>query len=431
MISNALTLDDARRRDADDELAPFRERFLFEDPVPGRPRLIYLDGNSLGRLPVQTAFTLQAAVSEQWGRRLVRAWGEQWIDAPTRAGEAVAQLIGAAPGQVIVCDSTSVNLFKLASAALALRPQRGVIVSDALNFPSDLYILQGLLEGRPGPTMLRLAQPEAGSGGMLPNLHALASAIDEHTALVSLSHVAFKSGALYDAAAVTRMAHNAGALVLWDLSHSAGVVPVELDAWDVDFAVGCTYKYLNGGPGAPAYLYVNRRLQSEAASPIRGWFGEAQPFRFDLEYHPAPGVLRFLTGTPPILSLLALEPGLAIVNEAGVEALRRKSLAQTAYLIALFDELLAPLGFTLGTPREPHLRGSHVTLRHPEGYRINRALIADLAVLPDFREPDNIRLGVAPLYTSYEDLYEAVQRIAQAVEDGLYRRFSGERQAVT
>jgi kynureninase len=442
MVLPSLTQDDALQRDAQDELAAFRERFYFEEAPPGSPCLIYLDGNSLGRLPLQTALAMEEVISNQWGRQLIRSWGQHWLAAPVRAGEAIAGLVGAAPGQVIVCDSTSINLYKLAMAALALRPGCSAIVSDQLNFPSDLYILQGCLEttfagraSQPGSSQslpeLRLAPPAPGSGGSLPDLDALLAAIDEQVALVSLSQVAFKSGYLYDVAEITRQAHAAGALVLWDLSHSAGALPIELDAWDVDFAVGCTYKYLNGGPGAPAFLYVNRRLQDSAVSPIRGWFGQDQPFRFDLQYTPAPGIQRFQTGTPPVLSLLALEQGLAILPEAGLERIRRKSLAQTSYLIELFDARLRPLGFELGTPRDPAQRGSHVSLRHPEGYRINRALIEELAVLPDFREPDNLRLGIAPLYTSFLDIWEAVGRIAQVVEERRYLNYPETRLSVT
>jgi kynureninase len=259
----------------------------------------------------------------------------------------------------------------------------------------------------------------------------LLGAIDERTALVTLSHVSFKSGYLHDAASVTARAREAGALVLWDLSHSVGAVPVELDRWGADLAVGCTYKYLNGGPGAPAFLYVRRDLQARMLSPIWGWFGQRAPFAFDLEYEPAAGVARFLAGTPPILSLLALESALDPVLEAGPERIRRKSVRLTSYLIDLADTVLAPLGFTLGSPRDPARRGSHVSIRHADGYRINRALIEEMGVLPDFREPDNIRLGLPPLYTSFADVWHAVERIRRAVEEGRHLRYSAERLSVT
>lgn len=413
----------ARQLDAGDQLASFREQFAIQDP-----ELIYLDGNSLGRLPRRTAEHLQEVASQAWGQELIRGWNAGWYQAPERVGEKIARLIGAGPGQVLVSDSTSVNLFKLAMAALELRPGRRGIVSDALNFPSDLYVLQGcarLLGDRH-----RLSFTPS-TDGITPDLPALLAAIDGGTALVALSHVTFKSGYLYEAAAVTEQAHRAGALVLWDLSHSAGAVPIELDRWGVDLAVGCTYKYLNGGPGAPAFLYVRRELQEEMRSPISAWFGQHKPFAFELEYRPAGGINRFQAGTPPILSLLAIEPALELTWEAGIERLRQKSMALSAYLIYLADRRLAPLGFTLGTPRDPQRRGSHVSLRHPEGYRINRALIEELQVLPDFREPDNLRLGLAPLYTTFSEVWEAVERLRMVVEEKRYQRYPQERLEVT
>ncbi len=248
---------------------------------------------------------------------------------------------------------------------------------------------------------------------------------------MTLSHVCFKSGYLYDALAVTERAHEAGALVLWDLSHSVGAAPVDLDRCGVDLAIGCTYKYLNGGPGSPAFLYVSRDLQEAASSPIWGWHGQRSPFAFDLGYEPLEGVGRFLTGTPPVLSLLAMEAALDLTLEAGMDRIRAKSVQLTSYLIHLVDAVLGPLGFTLGTPRDPGRRGSHVSIRHPEGYRINRALIEEMQVLPDFREPDNIRLGLAPLYTSFAEVWEAVDRIRLTVEEKRYERYSTTRQTVT
>jgi len=297
-----------------------------------------------------------------------------------------------------------------------------------LNFPSDLYILQGCVRLLGDCHHLHLV-PSA--DGITVDQQTLFDAMDERTALVTLSHVTFKSGFLYDAAAVTERAHQVGALVLWDLSHSVGAVPVELDRWGVDLAVGCTYKYLNGGPGAPAFLYVRRDLQEEALSPIWGWFGQRSPFDFDLEYEATEGVGRFLVGTPPILSLLAMESALDLLLEAGLERIRRKSVRLTSYLVYLVDTVLAPLGFVLGSPRDPARRGSHVSIRHPEGYRINRALIEEMGVLPDFREPDNIRLGLVPLYTSFAEVWEAVDRIRQVVEEERYLRHPAERLPVT
>jgi kynureninase len=413
----------AHELDAADELAPFRHEFVLAEPD-----LIYVDGNSLGRLPHRTVGRLASLVEEEWGRDLIRSWGKGWFDAPQRLGDRIGQIIGAAPGQVVVSDSTSVNLFKLVMAALALRPGRDRIVSDVLNFPSDLYVVQGCVDLMGNRHRLELV-PSA--DGIHVDAEALYDAIDERTALVTLSHVVFKSGFLYDAAAITERAHGAGALVLWDLSHSAGVVPVELDRWGVDLAVGCTYKYLNGGPGAPAYLYVDHNLQTEARSPIWAWFGQQAPFEFDLNYQPQEGVARFLAGTPPVLSLLALEPALDLVLEAGIHRLRQKSERLTAYLVDLADAVLSPLGFSLGSPRDPARRGSHVSLRHPEGYRINRALIEEMKVLPDFREPDNIRLGLAPLYTTYAEVWEAVDRLRRVVEEGKHLSYPTARLQVT
>ena len=417
------TLACAHQLDAEDELARFRERFVIDDP-----ELVYLDGNSLGRLPRQAIDRVREVVEEEWGSDLIRGWNRGWYEAPRRVGEKVGQLVGAGPGQVLVCDSTSVNLYKLVMAALDLRPDRTHIVSDTMNFPSDLYILQGCVEQLGGRHQLELVPAE---DDVRVDHESLMDAIDEKTALVTLSHVTFKSGFLYDAAAVTARAHEAGALVLWDLSHSVGAVPVELDAWGADLAIGCTYKYLNGGPGAPAFLYVREGVQERARSPIWGWFGQREPFAFDLEYTPATGIGRFQVGTPPILSLLAMESALDPLLEAGIERIREKSVLLTEYLVALFDEILAPLGFTLGSPREATRRGSHVSIRHPEGYRINRALIEEMKVLPDFREPDNIRLGLSPLTTRFVDVWKAVDRIRAVVEDERYTEYSSERRTVT
>jgi len=409
--------------DADDKLASFRERFVIAEP-----ELIYLDGNSLGRLPIHTAERLDNLVRQGWGKGLIRGWNADWFHAPRRVGEKIARLIGANEGQVIVSDTTSINLFKLVIPALQAQPERFRIISDTLNFPSDVYILQScihLLEKRHHLALIPSADD------IRVDMQALYDAIDENTALVSLSHVAFKSGYLYDAQEITRRAHQVGALVLWDLSHSVGAVPIDLDGWQVDLAVGCTYKYLNGGPGSPAFLYVCKELQEKMRSPIWGWFGQQHPFDFDLDYNPVEGIERFLVSSPPILSTLAMEASLDLILDAGLEPIRNKSMRMTSYLIYLFDQILAPLGFTLGTPRQPEQRGSHVSIRHPEGYRINRALIEELALIPDFRQPNNIRLGLAPLYTSYAEIWEGVDRIRRALVEERYQHFSKDRLAVT
>ncbi|MGH7810012.1 MAG: kynureninase, partial [Candidatus Binatia bacterium] len=389
----------ARQLDQQDPLASYRDQFVVADPD-----LIYLDGNSLGRMPKAIIERLQKAVEQEWGADLIRGWHKGWWEAPARIGEKIASALGAAEGQVIVSDQTSLNLYKLATAALTLRPDRKRIVTDTFNFPSDLYILQGivkLLDNR--HEIIRIG---AQDDDITPDLAALESAVNEDTALVTLSHVAFKSGYLYDMQRVTELAHHKGALVLWDLSHSVGAVPIELDKCDVDFAIGCTYKYLNGGPGAPAFLYVNNKLQKDALSPIWGWWGQSNPFAFDLDYTPAPGVQRFLAGTAPMLSMIALETALDPLLDAGMTRLRAKSIQLTQYAIDLTDSILSPLGFTLGSPRDPNLRGSHISIRRPYSYRVDRALIAEMNVIPDFREPDNIRLGFAPLYISFTDIWE-------------------------
>ena len=416
--------DYALSLDSSDPLAEYRQKFVISDPD-----LIYLDGNSLGRLPKATAERMRQVIEQEWGADLVRGWNQDWWHAPVRIGEKIAGLVGAAPGQVIVCDSVSIDLFKLASAALSLRPERTRIITDTLNFPSDLYILQGLVDLLGGRHVLVCI----GSQGddITPDLAALEAAIDESTALVTLSHVLFKSGYLYNIAAITELAHRKGALALWDLSHSVGAVPIELDACNVDFAIGCTYKYLNGGPGSQAFLYVRRELQEQVTSPIWGWWGQDSPFEFGLDYTPAPGIAHFLSGSQGILAMLAMETSLDPILEAGMARIRDKSVRLTEYLICLYDALLAPLGFSLGSPRDPDLRGSHVSIRHPEGYRINRALIVEMNLIPDFRDPDNLRLGLAPLYTTFEEVWEGINRIRQVVEEKRYEKYPSQRLTVT
>jgi kynureninase len=411
---NSFTLVDARRLDATDPLTSFRERFVIADPD-----LIYLDGNSLGRLPRAAVPRLEEVVRQEWGDRLVRGWGEGWFEASARVGDKIARLIGAAEGEVILADSTSVNLFKLAAAALAARPGRRTILTDDLNFPSDLYVLRGVAEWARADHRVRLIPSADGIHGPA---EAIAATVDDDTALVALSHTVFKSGYVYDMAAVTAAAQRAGALMLWDLSHSAGSVGVDLNGAAADLAVGCTYKYLNGGPGAPAFLYVRRDLQEALVNPISGWIGRRDPFDFALDYAPAAGIRRFLTGTPPILSLSAVEPGIDLLLEAGMDRVRERSVRLSEYLIALWQAYLAPLGFRLNSPRDPARRGSHISLGHDEGLRVNLALIREMKVLPDFRRPDNIRLGIAPLYNTFADLYTAVERLRAVVTDRLYER---------
>ena len=410
--------------DRTDPLAPLREQFVITDPT-----VVYFDGNSLGRLPKQTINHLQHVINAEWGDGLIRGWGRGWYEAPQRVGDKIGALLGAAAGQVIACDSTSVNLYKAVMAALAARPGRHAIVSDALNFPSDLYVIQGAIAQYGNVHTLSLVPSH--DAELTVDLADVEAAITTDTAVVLLSHVTFKSGYIYDMQRITAAAHARGALVIWDLSHSAGAVPMQLDAWDVDFAIGCCYKFLNGGPGAPAFIYVNARLQDSVVSPIWGWFGQKSPFAFDLQYDPAAGIDRFLAGTPPMLALSAVESSLDMLVPVGMDAIRAKSIALTEYMIALFDAHLADLGFTLGSPRDATIRGSHVSIRHPMGYQINQALIAEQNVIPDFREPDNLRLGLSPLTTSFCEIWDGVDRIATTVRTELHIKYPAARKAVT
>jgi kynureninase len=399
----ALTREQAAALDAADPLAGFRERFVIT-----RPELIYLDGNSLGRLP-RAGRERAAGVLDEWSDRLVSGWDE-WIDMPTRVGDLLAEgVLGARPGEVIVSDSTTVNLFKLCSAALdAYRlSAQGAVVTDGDNFPTDRYVLEGLAEQR-GLTLRMIDRPED-----------LESALGDGTvALVVLSHVNYRTGALADMRDLTDVARRYDAHVVWDLCHSAGALPVDLRENGVELAVGCTYKYLNGGPGAPAFLYAAEEVQPRLRSPIQGWFGQRDQFDMDRSYDPVDGIGRFMAGTPGIAGLAAVEEGVRLTAEAGIGPLREKSVAQCELIVALHDAWLAPLGFELGSPREADLRGSHVALRHPEAWPICRALIERADVIPDFRGPDTIRLGVAPLYTRYVDVWDALDRLRGLVERG-------------
>lgn len=395
----------ARELDQQDLLANYRDRFIIHDSSE-----IYLDGNSLGRMPkVTSSDTLGRQMETAWGHRLINSWNDSWYDLPERLGAKIARVIGAKPHEVVVCDSTSVNLYKLAHAAMTFQAakNRHEIVSDTHNFPSDLYVLGAL-----GPIVDQ-------------------SKLSDDTALVSLSHVDFKTGALSDLEAITSAAHQAGALTLWDLSHSVGALPINLNDCQVDLAVGCCYKYLNGGPGAPAFLFVREDLQDQLLSPIQGWFGHLNPFGFATEFKPAKGMRRFLAGTPPILSMAAIEPGVDLILEAGIKPLREKSVAQTEFLIERFDRCLAPLGLQLHTPRNPSERGSHVSLGHPHAWQITQALIKHHKVIPDFRHPDSIRFGVTPLYTTFEEIARAMETLRQILTTKEYQHFPEARMGIT
>ncbi len=414
----------ALQLDYQDKLASFKEAFVTPDPS-----LIYFDGNSLGIMPKAAQQKSRQVVDEQWGKDLIRGWNKGWWDAPSRVGDKIGQIIGAAAGQVLVNDTVSLNLYKLTMAALAYHPERKRIITDTMNFPSDLYILQGCVQTL--GNRHEIVRIDSNDGGITPDLAALESTINEDTALVTLSHVLFKSSYLYDMKRITELAHAKGALVLWDLSHSVGSVPVTLDDCKADFAIGCTYKYLNGGPGSPAFLYVNKNIQEKITSPIWGWWGQKNPFDFGLEYEPAPGAQRFLVGTQPMISLLTMEAALEPTLQAGMDALREKSILITDYASFLTESWLVPFGFSLGSPLDSAIRGSHISIRHTEGYRINRALIEEMNVIPDFRAPDNLRLGFAPLYLSFADVWEGFDRIRRVMEEKLYEKYPKQKLAVT
>lgn len=409
-----MTRDDCEALDRRDPLAAHRDAFALPDGV------IYLDGNSLGALPRATAARLRQVIEDEWGERLIRAWNDAgWIEAPRRVGAKIAKLIGAAPHEVVCADSTSINLFKVLAAALKLqseRPQvsmreRRVIVSERGNFPTDLYIAQGLAEWLGGRYELRLVE-----------FNEVTAAIDESVVAVMLTHVNYRTGAKHSLTSVTYRAQQAGALAIWDLAHSVGAVPVDLNAAHVDFAVGCGYKYLNGGPGAPAFLYVaDRHLKALAGQrfvqPLAGWLGHRAPFDFAPDYEPARSIDRFCVGTPSILALAALECGVDTVLAAGIDALRAKSVQLTELFMRLVEERCAGFGLRLVTPRDAGYRGSQVSLAHANAWPIMQALIAR-GVIGDFRAPDILRFGFAPLYLRFVDVWDAVEALREVLTSG-------------
>ena len=433
-----ISRDDCARRDAQDPLAPLREQFMLPEGV------IYVDGNSLGALPRATPARVAAAVQQAWGDGLIRSWNDAgWITLPQRVGDRIGALVGAKPGECVAADSTSVNLFKVLSAASRIvkadAPARRVIVSERQNFPTDLYIAEGLC--RELGWSLELLEPAA-------ILERLADGRGADVAIVMLTQVNYRTGALHDMAAMTALAHAAGALAVWDLAHSAGALPVDLNAANADFAIGCGYKFLNGGPGAPAFVWVHPRHAGRFWQPLSGWMGHASPFTFQPHYEPAQGVGRFLCGTPAVLSLTALECGVDTLHAAealgGMAALRAKSIALTETFIALVDERCASFGFACASPRDARARGSQVSLvrESGDGYAIVQALIAR-GVIGDFRAgttadadgpalPDILRFGFTPLYLRFVDVYDAVDHLVQVMQAGEYReaRFN-KRSAVT
>jgi kynureninase len=395
-------LHDVRRMDAQDTLAHFRDRFAL--PVG----MIYLDGNSLGALPRATAARIADTVEREWGRGLIGSWNEaDWIGAPQRIGGKIAGLIGAKAHEIVVADSTSVNLFKLLHAALGARPGRRAILTEPGNFPTDLYVAQGVAAMLPGASVRTVPRDQ------------IVEAIDEDVAVVMLTHVHYKTGAMFDMAEMTRVAQAKGALMLWDLSHSAGAVPVDLNAAGADLAIGCGYKYLNGGPGAPAFLFVAERHHSELRSPLTGWMGHAAPFDFGDDYAAGAGVSRFLCGTPPVIGMAALEVGVDLMLEADARALFAKSRGLCDLFVELVETQCAGLGLTLASPRDAMARGSHVSFAHDHGYPVMRALIAR-GVVGDFRAPDILRFGFTPLYVGYEDVWRAVEVLRDVLTSGAW-----------
>jgi kynureninase len=402
-LTATLSRDAAAELDASDPLRAFRDRFVID------PDVVYLDGNSLGCLPRSTVARLERLVA-QWGERGVRAWDEGWLELPLEVGDRLGEaVLGAAPGQTVIGDSTTVCFYKLVSAALDARPGRTQIVTDVGNFPTDRYVLEGLARAR-GIEIVWLDGE--------PHPDDVAARLGPDTALVTFSHVSYRSAHIADMAQINKMADDAGALMLWDLSHSAGSVHLSLDGDHAPLAVGCTYKYLNGGPGAPAYMYVSRELQSELRQPIWGWLGRRDPFEMAPGYEVAEGMRGFLSGTPPILALSAVDEGVRLVAEAGIDAIQAKGVALAELAIALADARLAERGVSMASPRDPANRGAHVALAHPQARELCARLI-DAGVIPDFRRPDVIRFGLSPLTTRFVDVWDGIDALGRAVNDFL------------
>ena len=402
----------ARRADRSDGLAHFRSRF-----VPSDGLVAYFDGNSLGRPTSASVERVRGFLEQGWAGRLIRGWDEEWMELPFTIGDRIARAtLGAASGQTVIGDSTTVLLYKLARAAVDAprgSGRRTEIVLDTDNFPTDRYVLDGVAAER-GLTLRWIEVDPA--AGVSPE--QVAAAVGERTALVVLSHVAYRSGFLADAPAITRIAHDAGALVLWDLCHSVGSVPIELDAWGVDLAVGCTYKYLNGGPGSPAFAYVREDLQGVLRQPIHGWMGSANVFGMGPRYAAADGVRGFVSGTPSILGMLAMQDTLEMIEDRGIDAIRAKSLALTDFAIELIDEWLAPLGARLVSPREAARRGGHVTVQHA-AMREVAGTLWERGVIPDYRDPGGLRIGLSPLSTSFQETYDGMAAVRDALRQHL------------
>lgn len=421
--------DTAVRLDQADPLAAFRDRFLITDSD-----VCYLDGNSLGRLPLDTEGVVTAFLRDGWGAKVVEGWSE-WIDLAETVGEVVGRAaLGAAPGQVLVADTTSLNFYRACRAALAARPERRTIVTDRANFPTDRYLLEGIA-AELGMTLIfiddEITETTAGREHELVTPERLLPYLSDDVALVTLSVVAYRSGALHDVAALTALAREHGALAVWDASHAVGCVDLQFDRDDVDLAVGCTYKYGNSGPGAPAWLYVRRELQDRLDMPINGWFAQRDQFAMGQGFQRADGMRGFQIASPSVIGLLCVRTAFSMIAEAGIERIHAKARAGTAMMVDLHDEWLAPLGFTLLTPRDPALRGGHITLHHPDAAAIARGLRADCKVVPDYREPRGIRLAMSPLPTTYVEVHDGFERLRDFAASGEYRRHTAATSTVT
>lgn len=391
--------------DAADPLSRFRDQFLIPEGM------IYLDGNSLGAMPRAAPARAGDVVTREWGADLIKSWNSAgWFDLPVKLGDKLASLIGADAGEVLVCDSTSQNLFKVLSVAVSMRPDRSVLILEGSNFPTNNYIAQGVAAATGGRVQVRFCE----KGEIL-------AAIDEHTVAVAITHVHFKTGHIHDMAAISARAHELGALAIWDLCHSAGAMPVDLNGCEVDFAVGCTYKYLNGGPGSPAFLFAAKRHQGMGVQPVTGWWGHAAPFAFDRDYRPQSDIRQFLIGTQPIVSMSLVETGLDIHLAADMNEIRAKSMALTDLFVRLVEARCGSYGFKLDSPRLAEDRGSQVSFAHVDGYPIMRALIA-AGVVGDFRAPDTVRFGFAPLYVRYIDIWDAVERLVKIMDEDVWKR---------
>jgi kynureninase len=401
-----VTRAEAEALDAVDALGSYRDRFVIADDS------IYLDGNSLGRLPKASVERIRQVVEDDWGNHLIRSWTDRWIDLPSRIGDLIGTaLLGTSTDEVIVGDSTTVALYKVISACLDARPDRRTILIEAANFPTDRYIVESLAAQR--NLDIRWLE-ETGVDGV--SAADVAAALDPTVAVAVLSHVDYRSAAILDLAAITATVHEVGALMVWDLCHSVGCLPIDLESDGVDAAVGCTYKYLNGGPGAPAFTYVRRDRQGELKQPIWGWWSRQEMFDMAQGYQPHAGMKAWLTGTPGVVSLAAVEPGVAMIAEAGIPAIRSKSMALTDFAVSVYDEELAPRGFGLASPRDASRRGSHITVSHPQAKALTLQLV-ERGVIPDFRHPDGIRLGLAPLTTRYVDVFDGLAVLAELSGD--------------